>query len=90
MKFDHRNNNNNSLDSFTLPKLTQQNCQKEMHQQNTNTFEFHSKSEFLNANSNSFLLANGPLVNYNKDQNKTIIADVSCYLDILFIGVAIF
>jgi len=63
--------------SFSLPKLSQNNLKHETTNStnNINSESLLSKSEFLNANSNSFLLANGPVL--YRDQNKKIIADVT-------------
>ena len=58
---------------FTLPRLGQTNNVNNLNSESVLT----SKSEFLNANSNSFLLlANGGPVLY-REQNKMIIADVN-------------
>ena len=68
------------LKTFTLPKISNS-CsmpterEKIMTQEQEITQALVSRSEFLNANSNSFLLGSASL--YNKDQNKKIIADVS-------------
>lgn len=67
------------LKTFTLPKISNS-CsmpterEKIMTQEQEITQALVSRSEFLNANSNSFLLGSASL--YNKDQNKKIIADL--------------
>lgn len=71
-----------SFSSFSLPKITQRAGNEETSQtaltfvsepENTQNLKF---NEFLNVNSNSFLLANGDSF-YNKNSNRKMIADVN-------------
>lgn len=75
-----------NLKTISLPKINSYTHERE----NTNTTltnvtaypdnsqQFASRSEFLNANSNSFLIGSNSFI--QKDQNKKIIADVCIFL----------